>query len=143
MSAFATQPSTESRASLGVTSEGFIAQAPAPPTFAPPYDIGGSVTGTAGAAQPPASAPTPVGTAGRVTTVTNRASTVARPVGLNGAWLMYDGRRWVSAGKAVERTSDFTQIGMYRSAPVYQRRGDTTTIYVPIAGSLVVPFKVR
>jgi len=147
-SAFPTAPATESPAGLGVTREGFIAQAPAPPTFAPPYDIGGSVTGTAGVtpAPTPASAAPAVGTSGRVTrvtTVTNRPSTAARPLGINGAWLTYDGRRWVSAGKAVERTNDFAQVGAYRGTPVYQRRGDATTIYLAVAGELISPFKQR
>jgi hypothetical protein len=112
---------------LTVNLDGFVAQAPAPPTVAPPFNIGGSVTGTSG----------------RVTTVTNGASTAARPTGINGAWFEYGGRRWVSAGKAVERTGDFTQVGVYRGIPVYQRRGDATTIFVPIAGERIAPFKPR
>jgi hypothetical protein len=147
-SAFPTLPSTEAPASLGVTREGFIAQAPAPPTFAPPYDIGGSVTGTPAVAARAPVVPGPVipgavATTGRVTTVTNQTSTAARPIGLNGAWFSYEGRRWVSAGKAVERTSDFTQVGQYRGSPVYQRRGDSTTIYIAIAGDRIAPFTPR
>ena len=144
-SAFPTAPAIESSGGLGVTREGFIAQAPAPPTFAPPYDIGGSVTGTAGVTPTPTAAPAPaaVGTSGRATTVTNRASTAARPAGINGAWLNYDGRRWVSAGKAVERTNDFAQVGTYRGAPVYQRGADPTTIFIPMGSDLLAPFKAR
>jgi len=143
-SAFPTAPATESSGGLGVTREGFIAQAPAPPTFAPPYDVGGSVTGTAPVdTRAPIAAARPVATSGRVTTVTNRASTAARPVGINGAWLNYDRRRWVSSGKAVERTGDFAQVGSYRGTPVYQRSGDATTIYLAVAGELIAPFRQR
>lgn len=138
---------TDTEAGLTVNLDGFVAQGPRPPTVAPPVTIGGGVTAPitiGGGVTPPASnGPVAVGTSGRVTTVTNGVSTAVRPTGINGAWLDYGGRRWVSSGKAVERTGDFTQIGTYRGFPVYQRRGDATTIYVRVAGELIAPFKPR
>jgi hypothetical protein len=156
----------EPGSALAVTNEGYVAQAPAPPTFARAYDLGPAPTtqpvspavpivGSLGVRQTPASAagtsgrvtapvaPQPAGTSGRVTTVTNGASTAARPQGINGAWVEYAGRRWVSAGKGVDLTADFAQIGEYRGSPIYQRRGDTSTIYVPMTPGLLVPFKSR
>src|SRR5215471_14229567 len=105
---------TEISGALGVTPEGFIAQTAPPPVAAQPFDIGGSVTGTA-----PSSPP--------VVTVTNSPSPEARPKGLNGVWITFGGRRWVSSGKGVERTSDFMQIGEFRGTPVYRRCGDDST----------------
>lgn len=139
---------------LTVTNDGFIAQAAAPPTFARAYDLGTSVTGQT-APQAVTSVPAPVATAGRatgstsrpaatsgrVTTVTNRAAGAAQPKGLNSVWIEYDGRRWVSSGRAVDITEDFTRIGQYRGFPVYQRRGDATTIFIPSTETLVVPYK--
>jgi hypothetical protein len=121
---------TEISGALGVNPDGFITQAAPPPTVAEPYDVGGSVTGTA-----PAGAP--------AVTITNSASPEVHPKGLNGVWLTFSGRRWVSSGKAVARTDDFVRIGEFRGAPVYQRCGDDSTIYVPIAGDLIVPFMSR
>ena len=146
MSAFPSAPSTEGAAAMGMTPEGFVVQAPAPPTFARAYDLG-----PAPAREPisPAmplpstgssAAPRPTGTSGRITNVTNSA---AAPKGINNAWIDYNGRRWVSSGKAVGLTADFTRTGEYRGAPVYQRGGDSITIYVPTSTSLVAPFKPR
>jgi len=156
MSAFPTAPSTEGSAALGLTPEGFVVQAPGPPTFARAYDLGsaprepmspavpviagtGGIVATSGNAS---AAARPVGTSGRTISVTN-ASTAARPTGINGAWLDYGGRRWVSAGSAVNLTGEFTRVGDYRGFPVYQKRSDTTTLYVPMAGTLLMPFKSR
>lgn len=145
-SAFPIPAATERLAPLGVTSEGFVAQAPAPPTFARAYDLGAgpaAPVATSGAMPPPVAAPRPVATSGRTTTVTNRSISAATPTGINNMWLNYNGRRWVSAGRAVELTPDFTRTGDYRGFPVFQRRGDSLTIYVPTNGDLVVPFKPR
>lgn len=158
-SSFPTPPATEQVAALGVTSEGFVTQAPAPPTFARAYDLGPGVepepmspavpvvAGTTGRrpSTPAMSGETTStrakGTSGRVTTVTNVASTAMRPMGINNVWLTYNGRRWVSAGPAVERDAAFTRVGDYRGSPVYQRNGDSLTIYIPTTSDLIVPFK--
>ena len=147
MSAFPSAPSTEGTAALGLTPEGYVTQAPAPPTFARAYDRdGGQVPARISPAVPVVASsaggttPRPVGTSGRVTEAVNGAS---KPTGINGVWIEYNGRRWVSAGKAVDRGTDFVEVGSYRGSPIYQRRGDSLTIFVPTSSALVVPFKPR
>jgi hypothetical protein len=137
---------------LRLTPEGYVMQGPIPPAFArtnpgaePPQPMSPAVPVVApsvGRTTPLAAAESrPVATAGRVTTVTNSPGT--RPRGINGAWIEFDGRRYVSAGKAVALASDFTQTGEYRGWPVYRRAGDTSIIYVPTTADLVAPFKPR
>jgi len=130
--------------SLSVTPEGYVAQAAAPPTFARAYDLGPSpaapqplspavpIVGTIGSSVTPA--PQPAATSGRLPGHANRTATV---------YLDYDGRRWVSAGRATELDAGFARIGEFRGSPVYQRRGDSLTIYIPTSGGLVVPFKPK
>jgi hypothetical protein len=153
---FPVPASTEAPVALGVTAEGFVAQAPGPPAFARAYDLDASITGASAPLPTPSPAPpplgvvatagttqsAPVGTSGRVT-VTNRPSTAARPKGINGAWIQFDGRRWVSDGRAVGLTADFTTVGDYRGFPVYRRGSDTTTIYLVSVPGLVVPYKQK
>lgn len=146
MSAFPSAAATEGTAALGVTPEGFVAQAAGPPTFARAYDLDAgprpmSPAVPVVASAVGASAPSPVATTGRTVSVSNAASPAARPKGLNGAWLDYNGRRWVSAGKAVDLDSTFAPIGDYRGTPVYRRQGDSLTIYIPMTGTLLTPFK--
>jgi hypothetical protein len=135
--------------SLTLSSSGFVAQAPAPPMLARAYDLGPSAApaGTSGSSAPFASsaAAAPVGTSGRtIVTTTNRpVSTAEPPKGVNGAWLEYNGRRWVASGKAVDLTPDFQIVGHYRGFPVYARNGDRSAIYVPSTPGLVVPYTPR
>ena len=152
---FPVPPATEPVAALGVTAEGYVAQAPAPPTFARAYDVGESVErqplspavpvlagriGSVSAQEPQGRA---TGTSGHITTVSNGPATAVRPKGINSAWLDYNGRQWISAGKAMNLDEAFTRAGTYKGSPVYQRRGDTLTIYIPTLGGLVAPFKPR
>lgn len=151
-SSFPVSAATEAVSALGVTTEGYVAQAPAPPTFARAYLAPGGEPQRLSPAVPvvaaaigtlpstPASSAGATATSGRVTTVSNVA-TAARPQGINGAWLDYDGRRWVSAGKAVNLDTSFAEIGSYKGSPVYRRLGDRLTIYVPMLRGLVAPFK--
>jgi hypothetical protein len=128
---------------LTMTSGGFIAQAPSPPLLARPYDLAPtSAPETTPGSPSPAAA---VGTGGRsIVTTTNRpVSTAEPPKGINGAWLEYDGRRWVALGKAIELTADFQIVGTYRGFPVYARNGDRSTIYIASTPGLVVPYSPR
>jgi hypothetical protein len=151
MSAFPIPPSTESAAALTMTNEGFVTQAPAPPTFARAYDLGPEPAQPAVVSMPApvatsgmaSTVPSPAGTSGRVTAVTNSAMTAARPQGINGIWFDWNARRWISSGPAVELTGDYISIGAYRNSPVYQRVGDSLTIYIPSSDALVVPFRPR
>ena len=131
-----------------------IAQAAAPPTYAPPYEV------PAPAARPVATAPVepaPVGTSGttpppervatsgrpRIVTITNRPPNAKTPKGISGAWIEYNGRKWVASGWAVDLSDQFALAGAYRGFPVYRLDGDSSTIYVPTTPGLVVPFKAR
>jgi hypothetical protein len=136
---------------LALTQEGFIAQAAAPPTFARAYDLGpapertppavpivGSLGSAASSTLPP---PAAAGTSGR--TIVNRGNAAARPRGTNTVWFDFNGRRWEMAGKAIALSPEFTLIGSYRGSPIYQRRGDSSMIYVPSTDTLVVPYRAR
>jgi hypothetical protein len=75
-----------------------------------------------------------VATVGRATRPASRVATV---------FFDYDGRRWVSAGRATELDAGFTRIGEYKGTPVYGRDGDSLTIYIPTANGFVAPFKPK
>lgn len=109
-------------------------------------------TGTTPAASlPPVSdvaalTPQPVGTSGRVTAAAPapRVTTLNPPTGLNRVWINFDGRRWFSAGKAIDYDpATLTRIGTYRGWAVYTRNGDATTIYVPAVPGKLSPYKAR
>ena len=161
---FPTAP--EQANALALTQEGFIAQAPAPPTFARAYDLGPAperispavpIVGSIGAARPPvvaqsasglaaaaaaAASQRPAATSGRTTAIADRGN-AARPRGTNTVWFDFNGRRWEMAGKAVDLSPEFTQIGQHRGSPIYQRRGDSSTVYVPSTDTLLVPYRAR
>lgn len=113
----------------------------------------GVLVGTTGSPAPvlpavsdvPAAAPQPVDTSGRVaSTPAPRVSTVNPPTGRNGVWINYDGRRWFSAGKAIDYdAASLTRVGTYRGWNVYTRSGDATTIYVSGVPGKLTPYKVR
>jgi hypothetical protein len=145
MSAFPTGSTLElGTTGSGVTTESIVRQAPAPPTFARAYDVGAAPpaapTAAIGTSSVQATRPA-VGTSGRSAAAV--ATTAARPQGINSVWLNWGNRRWVSAGRAIDLTGDFAKVGDYKGAPVYQRRGDATTIYVPTTPGTVAPFKPR
>jgi hypothetical protein len=134
----------QSSAALDVMPGGFVAQAPAPPTFARPYDVvtPGAVTATSApvAAVGTSNAQTqPAATTGRGS-VSRRVATAIPPKGINTAWIEYDGNRWIADGKATARTPDLHEIGRYHGFPVYVRGTNRSTIYVPSTADLVVPF---
>jgi hypothetical protein len=114
-----------------------------------PGVLGGTTGGTApslpAVADVAASAPQPVGTSGRVTVApAPRVSTVNPPTGLNGMWINFDGRRWFSAGKAIEYdAASLTRVGTYHGFSVYTRNGDPSTIYVPAAPGKLSPYSAR
>jgi hypothetical protein len=79
--------------------------------------------------------------------VPQHLETARRPVGLNGVFVEFQGRKWFAAGPAIEYEPDaFATIGESQGFPVYQRRGDARVIYVPATSdspALVVPYGVR
>jgi hypothetical protein len=131
----------QTSAALDVRAGGFIAQAAAPPTVARSEDLAPpsspapiGITGSAAA-----TAPQPTATSGRADD-DRPVSTAIPPEGINNAWLEFDGRRWVAAGKAIARSPDLHEIGKYRGFPVFVRDDDEFTIYVPSTAELVVPY---
>jgi hypothetical protein len=92
-----------------------------------------------------ASVPQPVGTSGRATVPpAPRVSTANPPTGLNGLWINFDGRRWFSAGKAIEYdAASLTRVGTYHGWNVYTRNGDPSTIYLPAVPGKLSPYRMR
>ena len=137
---------TETPGAVTLTPEGYVAQAPGPPTFARAYDLGGSASS---APQPISPAVPVVGTMGTLVpsepqSTARAARRPARTARQSATiYLDYNGRRWVSAGPAIDLDSTFARVGEFRGSPVYQHAGDTLTIYVPTSDRLVVPFKPR
>jgi hypothetical protein len=70
--------------------------------------------------------------------------TVAKPENNDGVWIYYQGMKWVSAGAAVPlRAGEFRSIGQYEGFPVFVRRDEDKTIYLPTRAGLVAPYKAR
>jgi hypothetical protein len=128
-----------------------IAQAPAPPTFAP-YANEPSTAPRANVTVPLLSAlpaPPSAPTTGTGRTRSNRAPKVLlKPNALNAVFIDYAHHRWFSSGPAVLLdASRFTRIGDYHGFSVYrERRGSESTIYVQLAEnvtSYVTPYSLR
>ena len=140
-----------------------VPQAAGPPTSLPDTptgrraDIGGEPgsVGTTGVVGTPlvdrteTIASEPRGTAGRVVVLPRPRPlvTVARPSGVNGAFIEFNDARWYSAGPAVTLDSSFTRVGEYRTFPVYARTGGNgSMIFVPVtidARTLLTPYARR
>lgn len=72
--------------------------------------------------------------------------TIARPSGVNGAFVEFNEARWYSRGPAVELDSGHMRIGEYRGLPVYARNGDRSAIFIPVtadAPTLLTPYTRR
>jgi hypothetical protein len=87
----------------------------------------------------------PIGTSGRLLAPPppRPLVTIARPTGVNGAYVQFDSGRWVSDGPAVEIDATFRRIGEYHRVPVYVRGDDRSTIYIPVTAAtttLVTPY---
>ena len=122
-----------------------LIEAPAPPTFARGYDLSAEPAVESPVATSGRTIPLPAATTGRLTYRPGGVvETVAKPSGLNGTWIEFQGRRWVGSGRA--RDFDpalFERVGTYREYPVYRLKGDEATIYVPIISGRVAPYSVR
>jgi hypothetical protein len=89
-----------------------------------------------------------VGTAGGVVALPlpRPFVTIARPAGINGAYVEFGSERWVSDGPAVQIESTFRRIGAYHGLPVYISDDDRSTIYIPVTSggtTLVTPYGKR
>ena len=122
----------------GVAEMEGLRQAPAPPAYAPAYDV-------AAPGEAPPRAPV-AATTGRTVPLVERGPVVTaeQPRGVNGIWITYDGQRWFAGGQPIALSdARFTRIGTYRGFPVYRRDDDTSRIYIPGADGMVAPFSVR
>ena len=69
---------------------------------------------------------------------------INRPESNDGVWIHYQGTKWVSAGAAVPlRPTEFRPIGQYEGFPVFVRKDEDKTIYLPTRAGLVAPYKAR
>ena len=120
-----------------------------PQASAPPMQ-GTALVSSAPAASTDLSAqvPQPTATTGMNVPPAGPLRTARQPVGLNGFFIDYDGRRWFSSGRAVEfDASRFRRIGEYRSFAVYSasESGDPS-IYVAVTTNsrgLLAPYSER
>jgi hypothetical protein len=72
------------------------------------------------------------------------AAVLRKPENNDGIWLEFNGRRWVSAGKAVPlQSSEFRKVGEYEGFPVFARSGGGDQIFLPTRGGLVAPYRAR
>jgi hypothetical protein len=70
--------------------------------------------------------------------------TAALPESNDGVWIRYEGRRWISSGRAVPlQASEFERAGEYAGFAVYRRAGvNEDVIYVPTRGDLIAPYRL-
>jgi hypothetical protein len=67
---------------------------------------------------------------------------LAQPENNQGVWIHYQGTKWVSGGPAVLlRAAEFRAVGQYEGFPVFVRRNEEKTIYLPTRAGLVAPYK--
>lgn len=121
-------------------------EAPAPPS-GPQQPLG--AIAAAEVVAPVTRAAAPAGTVGAQAGGAARPSgqpmvSITPPDSNQGVWIHYQGTRWVSAGAAVPlRAAEFRAIGQYEGFPVFVRRDDDRTIYLPTRAGLVAPYKAR
>jgi hypothetical protein len=66
------------------------------------------------------------------------------PESNDGIWISFEGRRWISAGRAVPlQSTEFERVGEYAGFPVYRRRAGVNdeVIYVPTRDDLIAPYR--
>jgi hypothetical protein len=114
---------------------------------APPTQLGEAVDRVALAEARSASAGPPSGTAGIAAPPAGSAASARRPEGANGVYLEFQGRRYFAEGPVVTYDSrTFTKVGEYHGFPVYQRKGDERTVFIPpLPGpaALLAPYTLR
>lgn len=132
----------------GIAPEGIavdIGQNPGPPDFARPYDVAPlgerAAAIRSGRTRPSVSAEA-IAEGGR--SIVEAPRTGARPRGLNGIWVNFEGQRWFAAGPAETFDSaKFSERGLYHGFQVYARKGERGAIYIPSVPGLVTPYKQR
>jgi len=122
-----------------------------PQAAGPPTGLGPSMpmpASSLGVVQPSSAADARVATTGTSSPSPRGVlRSAARPEGLNGVFVDYGGRRWFNRGPVVSfDPAVFTPSGTHRGATVYMKRGDTATIYIPVAesvGAAVTPYTLQ
>jgi hypothetical protein len=139
-------PTEQQAVASGVT-EG-VAQAAGPPTGG--GMVGSTYPGTASTmGVSPAPSSTVAGTSGSVpASKVGPFRSAQKPVGLNGVFVQYGGRRWFSSGPAVPLNADrMKRIGEHQGFAVYSNRAKPgATIYVAVAkadDAMVAPYTRR
>ena len=122
----------------------FIGMVQAP---SPPSQVGEVVDRIALAEVPSVGAP-PIGTTGVAPEPpSGPLASARRPQGLNGVYIEFGDKRYFADGPAVDFDAQaFTRVGEYYGFPVYERKGQEGTIYVPPldgAPAVVAPYRVR
>jgi hypothetical protein len=68
-----------------------------------------------------------------------------RPENNDGVWIMFEGEKWISAGRAVPLVAaDFVRVGEYAGFSVLTRRDfSEDVIYLPSRAGLIAPYRLR
>lgn len=137
-----------------------IAQAPAGPAMAPPYDpaMVPLPSPVVIVANPPATAapalidaaraatPMPVGTSGRSPSAApaRPVTTVVPPTGANTIWIEFDGRRWYAAKQSIAYNAALlNEVGTYHGFTVYSPKHDPSIVYIPSTPGRLSAYKRR
>jgi len=120
----------------------FVGMAQAPPSWL------GDVVDRIALAEVPSGVAPPIGTTGVAPEPpAGPLASARRPQGLNGVYIEFGNRRYFADGPAVTFDEQaFTRVGEYRGFPVYQRKGQEGTVYIPPlsgAAGIVAPYRVR
>jgi hypothetical protein len=124
-------------------------QAAGPPTGVATGMMGTTVLPDSGALLPSRAVEAAAPTSGTAAApVRGRMRSAAKPEGLNGVFVTFDGRRWFSSGPAIGRdAARLVRVGEYRGFPVYADRDKPRgTIYLAVAtgvDALVAPYALR
>ena len=101
-------------------------------------------------ALPPTEVPGPsgsfpvTGTMGRTRGTPTTIESVIPPTGVDGIWVNYDAARWFLSGTSVKFDRDaFRKIGECDGFPVYQRDGNSSTIYIPVRSGRLASYSRR
>ncbi len=72
-------------------------------------------------------------------------ATLRAPEGNDGVWILFESKRWISAGHAVPLdASKFERVGEYDGFPVYRRSGEReNVIYLPAREGAIAPYRSK
>ena len=72
-------------------------------------------------------------------------ATLRVPESNDGVWILFDSKRWISAGHTVSLdASKFERVGEYDGFPVYRRSGESEdVIYLPAREGAIAPYRLK